>query len=82
MRNYSNNASLDPASPEQDRCREQEITERGFSNPLFLVMGDPPPGVAGRNVPSPLLNLRSSAPFAVLSFSWRSWRALREAHKP
>ena len=50
MRNYSNNASLDPAAPEQDRCREQEITERGFSNPLFLVMGD-------RNVPPPLFNL-------------------------
>ena len=25
MRNYSNNASLDPALPEQDRCREQEV---------------------------------------------------------
>ena len=76
-----NNASLDPASPEQDRCREQEKTERGFSNPLFLVMGDPPPGVAGRNVPPPLINLRSSASSAVPSFAWRSWRALREANK-
>jgi len=61
IRNYSNNASfgrLIRLCRNRVRYTDQDLTGRGFSNPLFLVMGD-------RNVPPPLLNLRSSAKSAV-----------------
>ena len=38
MRNYSNNASLDPASPEQDRCREQGMNGRKRSQKAQRVL--------------------------------------------